>query len=323
MNTTVSFGLLCQTSKRQSREAASGFTLVELLVVIAMIGVLIGLLIPSVQAVREVSRRSLCQHNLVELSLAITSYHDRQNYYPVGTLDATGPIRSIPEGYHHNWLAALLPHMDENVIADKINSQVSVYATENKLVRSVALPRLRCPSATGVQDFTSCYAAIHSSIETPIDTANNGVFVLNRPTRQDEITDGLAYTLFLGEKLSHPQDDLGWMSGTRSTLRNVGGGLSPKNMNLQGPLDLSAIPADTDPSLYVGSLQSHHPEGVHLLTGGGEVTFRSTSMDALLLAHLANKSDQSIPPGQVSDTDPVDAFLPNTPTSSAPASDTP
>ncbi len=311
MTTSTSFELLNPQSLRRPHRNSSGFTLVELLVVMAIIGVLAGLLIPSVQAVREASRRSACQHNLVELSLAIMSYHDRQNHYPIGTLDATGPIHSLPEGYHHNWLAALLPHMDENVISDHIKTRVSVYSPENKVARSVAIPRLRCPSATGVQNFTSCYAAIHSSIETPIDTTNNGVFMLNLPTRQDDIPDGLAYTLFLGEKLSHPLDDLGWMSGTRSTIRNVGGGLSAQNINISGAVDLTGIPTGTDPSLYVGSLQSHHPEGVHLLMGGGEVTFRTTSMDAELLAHMANKSDESIPPGLVSDVDPVEAFVPN------------
>lgn len=311
MSTLSSFDSSVPSGLHRLVRQPRGFTLVELLVVMAIIGVLVGLLIPSVQAMREVSRRSACQHNLVELSLAIMSYHDRQNHYPIGTLDPTGPIRSLPDGYHHNWLAALLTHMDENVIADNIDTRVSVYAPENKVARSVAIPRLRCPSATGVPTFTSCYAAIHGSIETPIDTTNNGVFMLNLPTRQDDISDGLAYTLFLGEKLSHPQDDLGWMSGTRSTLRNVGGGLSAQNINLSGTVDLSGVPSGTDPSLYVGSLQSHHPEGVHLLMGGGEVAFRSTSMDTELLAHMANKSDEAIPPSLVSDVDPVEAFVPN------------
>lgn len=304
---------LSQFVAQQLRRPHRGFTLVELLVTIAIIGVLVGLTIPSVQAVRETSRRSMCQHNMVNLSLAMMAYHDRQNHYPIGTMNPSGPIHSRPEGYHHNWLIALLPSMDEGVVANHIDASVSVYAPENKLARSVSLSRLLCPSAPDVQPFTSCYAAIHSSVETPIDTTNNGVFVLNRATRQDDITDGLAYTLFLGEKLSHPDDDLGWMSGTRSTLRNVGGGLSPLSPNFQAAIKASEQSASGDPSLAVGSLQSRHPEGVHLLLGGGEVVFRTTSMDEDLLAHMANISDGELPPGNASSLDPLNTFSPATP----------
>ncbi len=287
---------------------ACGFTLVELLVVIAMIGVIMGLLIPSVQAVRETARRTACQQNLNDLSLALMSYHTIQNHYPIGTLNPEGPIRSEPVGYHHNWIEALLPHVDQMVIANNINTDVSVYAAENKDVRSLQLAGLMCPSATGVQRFSSCYAGIHSSRETPIDVDNDGVFILNRATSQADITDGLGYTLFLGEKLSHPNDDLGWLSGTRSTIRNVGGGLSAVPVNLEKPLGASDFPPDMDPALYVGSLQSHHPGGVHLLMGSGEVTFRSTSMDSELLRQLANKSDGDVPRSAAGDLDPVEVF---------------
>ncbi len=291
--------------------ASFGFTLVELLVVIAIIGVLMGLLIPSVQAVRENARRVQCQANLNDLSLALMSYHTLHNHYPIGTLNPEGPIRSEPMGYHHNWIEAILPHMDESVIGENINTNVSVYAAENLDVRRIQVSGLMCPSATGVQSFTSCYAGIHSSTETAIDTTNDGVFILNVPTSQDDISDGLGYTLFLGEKLSYPADDLSWLSGTRSTLRNVGGGLSAAPVNLQQSLSELTLPDGLDPMLYVGSLQSHHPSGVHLLMGSGEVSFRSTSMDAQLLAELANKSDGGLPRQSMSDIDPVEAFRTN------------
>ncbi len=288
------------------------FTLVELLVVIAIIGVIVGLLLPSVQAVRETARRSACESNLIRLSLAITSYQDHHLYYPVGTLNPTGPIRNEPDGYHHNWIEALLENLDRTVIADAIDSDVSVYAPENKDVRGLRMDLLFCPSATAVEPYTSCYAGIHHSSETPIDSDNNGVFMLNTPTTQDDVTDGLSYTLFLGEKLSHPSDDLGWLSGTRSTIRNAGGGLNARDVNMQAKFDLSGVAQGVDPALYVGSLASHHPEGVHLLTGGGEVTFRATSIDNFLLQQLANKSDGEIPNELKSEVDPIDAVSTDT-----------
>jgi prepilin-type processing-associated H-X9-DG protein len=76
----------------------------------------------------------------------------------------------------------------------------------------------------------SNYAAVHHDVEAPIDVNNNGVFFLNSRIRRDEITDGLAHTLFIGERIVEPNPDLGWMSGTRSTLRNTGAAL---NSNLR------------------------------------------------------------------------------------------
>ena len=76
----------------------SGFTLVELLVVIAIIGVLVGMSLPAIQNMREMSRRSNCQHNLMQLSMAISAYYARNGFFPSGTRNPTGPIVNEPEG---------------------------------------------------------------------------------------------------------------------------------------------------------------------------------------------------------------------------------
>ena len=91
------------------RTKRTAFTLVELLVVIAIIGVLIGLLSPALQSMRELARRSNCEQNLVQISLAISSYNLTNGHYPIGTQAKVGPIASEPKGFHHNWAAAILP----------------------------------------------------------------------------------------------------------------------------------------------------------------------------------------------------------------------
>ena len=308
----------------------SGFTLVELLVVIAIIGVMLGMVMPAIQGLREMSRRSACQQNLIELSLALSAYHDTQGHYPAGTIDTVGPIQNVESGFHHNWLSAILPYLESQAVHDAIDYKVGVYANENALLRRASFPFLLCPSATGVNLNTTCYAAVHHSTEAPIDESNDGVFILNRVTADRDIVDGLSYTLFLGEKKSHPEFDFGWMSGTRSTLRNAGHAVGaidsawphlimsqpdPRpdyyeyDLEMMGQSDetvepsLTAAPATpvapvaVDPinALFVGGFQSDHPGGAHLMTGAGVNTFHSTSMDQRVMRQMASKADGKIP----------------------------
>jgi prepilin-type processing-associated H-X9-DG protein len=89
------------------------------------------------------------------------------------------------------------------------------------LAQRLGIRMLSCPSSLGTGSGFTSYAGVHHDVEAPIDVDNNGVFFLNSRVRYDDITDGSSHTLFIGEKFIEP-DDLGWMSGTRSTLRNTG-----------------------------------------------------------------------------------------------------
>ncbi len=268
-----------------------GFTLVELLVVIAIIGILIGMSIPAMQNMRELARRSNCGQNLAQLSLGLSAYSARNGHYPVGTFAKTGPIRNEPIGYHHNWIAGLLPMMDATNVYDAIDQNRSVYDSANNEVRKLRIPMLLCPSASDTRDNTTCYAGIHASTETPIDEDNDGVFRLNIPVSDGDITDGLAHTLFLGEKLSAYEEDLGWISGTRSSLRNTGHPINAERVRIRGVQDGS----NRVTASYVGGLASDHPGGAHLLLGSGQYDFRSASIDLTLLQQLASRADGGIP----------------------------
>ncbi len=209
-----------QVASHQDAVFRCGFTLVELLVVIAIIGILVGLLLPAVQAAREAARRMQCSNNLSQLGLAVHNYEMAHRRLPPGTINGKGPIVHLPVGFHHSWIVQVLPMMGERAAWDRIDHSRSVYAKANFPVRRYEIGFLNCPSSLGGGVF-SAYAGFHDSREVPIDEDNNGMFVLNRCLKIDDVYDGLANTLMLGEKVSD-STDLGWMSGTRATLRNAG-----------------------------------------------------------------------------------------------------
>ena len=205
------------------RKYPRGFTLVELLVVIAIIGILVALLLPAVQAAREAARRMSCTNNLSQLILAVQNYEMAFRTYPPGTIDEKGPIKNVPQGYHHNWISQILPYFEEQVTYSHIDFAVSVYDEKNMPVREVNIEVLACPSSPQRGDEFSLtnYAGCHNDLEAPIDTDNTGSFFLNSSVKPNDVSDGTAHTLFIGEKFCEPDLDLGWMSGTRATLRNT------------------------------------------------------------------------------------------------------
>jgi prepilin-type N-terminal cleavage/methylation domain-containing protein/prepilin-type processing-associated H-X9-DG protein len=227
------------TNKQREAGLNSGFTLVELLVVIAIIGVLVGLLLPAIQAAREAARRSSCQNNLSQLIIAVHNYEMAYGVYPAGTVDAKGPILSQQSGYHHNWISRILPYIEQGNAYRAIDWKAGVYAKTNGPVRAIAMRLLICPSSPTGPSPISSYAAVHHDVEAPIDVDNHGVFFLNSRVRYDDILDGSSHTVFIGEK-APDLIDLGWMSGTRATLRNMGSPLG--DARKQGRVQISFGP---------------------------------------------------------------------------------
>ena len=136
---------------RSSRPAA--FTLVELLVVVAIIAVLIGLLLPAVQSAREAGRRTQCHGNLRQVGLAIHHYHDHARRFPAGWAGAAAghrPPQDDDERPGWGWAALLLPQLEEQSTFDAIRFNRPVYDPAapdvNASVRVRSIAAFRCPS---------------------------------------------------------------------------------------------------------------------------------------------------------------------------------
>jgi prepilin-type N-terminal cleavage/methylation domain-containing protein/prepilin-type processing-associated H-X9-DG protein len=203
------------------RFAIRGFTLVELLVVIAIIGILISLILPAIQGSREAARRASCTNNMRQLIVGVHDYEMAHERYPAGTVNEKGPVRSLPSGHHMSWIARILPYLDEPALYNSMDLSLSAYHQKNDRARQTSLMILICPSnPAGFWPYSN-YAACHHDVEAPIDAENRGVFFLNSQITREDLKDGAAYTLFLGERMVD-DFDLGWISGTSSTLRNTG-----------------------------------------------------------------------------------------------------
>jgi prepilin-type N-terminal cleavage/methylation domain-containing protein/prepilin-type processing-associated H-X9-DG protein len=302
-----------------------GFTIVEMLVVLTIIGIFMALLLPAVNHTVSMARCAACQHNLSQLSLAVRNYEQAHEVYPPGTIDKAGPIRNVPVGYHHSWIVQLLPYLEQRPLHKHIDRSVGVYHPNNIEPAGIYVEQLHCPSdPPGGRSFESRarsgYAAVHHDVEAPIDMDNNGVFFLNSRVRYEDITDGHAHTLFLGDKYKD-ESRLGWMSGTRATLRNTG---TPINLTGDDPPALWAPwpqsagddeydffagedvlnaaseadpPATTDAApdtsspFYVGGFGSYHGDGANMAFGDGRVEYLSQDTDSQLLRQLGHRAD--------------------------------
>src|SRR5262245_27795810 len=126
----------------------SGFTLIELLVVIAIIAVLIGLLLPAVQKVREAAARMSCSNNNKQLGLALHGFHDSNGYFPPAGVDTPygWPRRGIAPGVQHGMACFILPYIEQNALYQMYRWDKDWRSPENQPVVKTPLKVYVCPS---------------------------------------------------------------------------------------------------------------------------------------------------------------------------------
>ena len=224
-----------------SRRSPRGFTLVELLVAIAIIGVLIALLLPAVQSAREAARRTQCVNNLKQLGLALHNYEAARQTFPAGYLSdrqcdpSPDPVTwDAAPGW--GWGALVLPYAEQQAIAAQTPLNRPLWQPEFESLVATTLSGFLCPSATGGNDpfvivdesgspltkngrpielARSHYVASHGQESCWGDMSGpgggfdgdtsqiaDGPFYRNSQVRIKDVLDGLSNTVFLGEHTS-------------------------------------------------------------------------------------------------------------------------
>ena len=213
--------------------------MVELLVVIAIIAILIGLLVPAVQRVREGAARTQCQNNLKQIGLALHSYEGVNKVFPPGYVsDPTNPAMGpIDPGFNDagpgwGWLTFLLPYVEQGSLYDCLNLNLPCYHPANAAAVKTMLSVFLCPSDGGGQNPSAGGPVnlpdinnntlgvfgrsnyVHSVGSStlwcswPVTIQPNGAMYRNSTTRVADVTDGLSNTVFAGERSSNLADSV-------------------------------------------------------------------------------------------------------------------
>jgi prepilin-type N-terminal cleavage/methylation domain-containing protein/prepilin-type processing-associated H-X9-DG protein len=279
------------------RRFRRGFTLIELLVVIAITALLVGLLLPAVQKVREAAARLQCQNNLRQIGLALHNYHDAQQGLPPGylaTMSYRDGASDTAPGW--GWAAFLLPYLEQNTLAQQLEftQPVANSPAIQTLVKSYLCPMDTPPQqAFAITDATgttlayaapSSYAASCGPDASDVaDPTGLGVFYRNSHTRLTDVTDGTSQTVLVGDRA--------WVDSNGIWAGAINGGImrpGPRNrwQNTIAPAPCLVLAHNnwinikTDADGGLDDFSSYHSGGVNLLFGDGAVHFlRSITAD--------------------------------------------
>jgi len=134
---------------------SSGVHVIELLVVIAIIAILIALLLPAVQKVREAAARTQCRNNLKQIGLALHNYHGRASIFPPGYVASNpGPALDQDNGPGWGWASYILPDLEQDNLYRQLQLKLDITDPLNKVARMTSLSVFLCPSDAGLPVFT-------------------------------------------------------------------------------------------------------------------------------------------------------------------------
>jgi prepilin-type N-terminal cleavage/methylation domain-containing protein/prepilin-type processing-associated H-X9-DG protein len=316
------------TRRNTPQSGRPGFTLIELLVVIAIIAILIGLLLPAVQKVREAAARSKCSNNLKQLALACHNYNDVYNQLPPGGVYWAATATN--NDYGTNWAIETLPFIEQDNLYRMYDQTLINTHANNQPVVQTKVPTHMCPSdiqagqlqkpesgnGSGLNYRTSSYRAVSGMTnktggndffdiaQGPPSIASNfrgAMHVTNVAGYQQErlvgILDGTSNTLLIGEYTTrtHVRRTSFWAysytSYAESCVTSVGAGSS------------NYLIPDYDKCLSVGvdnnckrAWGSFHTNGFNWAFGDGSVHFLSQSIDPAVLGAAATIINGEVTP---------------------------
>jgi prepilin-type N-terminal cleavage/methylation domain-containing protein/prepilin-type processing-associated H-X9-DG protein len=285
----------------RTRLSRRAFSLIELLVVIAIIAMLIGLLIPAVQKVRETAVRLRCKNNLKQIGIALHAYHDRNGSFPPGYASQVAADGSdLGPGW--GWASYLLGDVEQTNVQNQINFQLDIGDPANATARVESLAIFRCPGdasapltfMTATRPVEIAFANYVGMFGTPEITADpsagNGAFYRNSQITIGEITDGTSMTLLVGERSSN----LALSSWTGAV---TGATVPPLKVSSLGPEgagvlvlghtgDVAEHHTPNNPTNHVDDFASWHAAGVNFLFADGHVQSINNTIDPVIWVAL-------------------------------------
>jgi prepilin-type processing-associated H-X9-DG protein/prepilin-type N-terminal cleavage/methylation domain-containing protein len=286
------------------------FTLIELLVVISVIGVLIALLLPAVQAAREAARRTQCFNNLKQLGIALHTYESASRSFPPGYVSFFDPSGN-DTGPGWGWAAMLLPQIEQKPLFDAVNFNLPIEDASNPTSRVALLATFLCPSdsaplawwavtrdpsGTPLQSICQVAAANYVGMFGTSDPGvdGDGVFFRDGNIGIPNITDGTAQTIAAGER-AYVLGVATWVGSVTGTalfpLTNDGVG-SPRLESAPGMIlgHAGGNLGPGDPRGEVNQFYSRHPGGVNFLFADGHAAFLNTTMSYQVFRALATRA---------------------------------
>lgn len=190
-----------------------GFTLIELLVVIAIISLLMALLLPAIQKVREAANRMQCASNIRQFGIGLHMYHQDYGHFPYGYQTKVSPDYPTTPSFLYRWspFAELTPYLEQTNVYRALNLDIPLYINTSMTVTppnvdpvSKQVPLFHCPSDEQIQVYsnfgTTNYAAcIGSGKNGSSRNPGDGVFYTNSKIKLADIHDGTSYTAFMSE----------------------------------------------------------------------------------------------------------------------------
>lgn len=293
------------------------FTLIEVLVVVAIVALLIGLLLPALHVARDAARRSQCGNNLRQIGLAVQGHEAAKGRLPAGStdpvVDGIWNWTDTPDAKHHGWTTLILPYLEEQSLARLVDPTTSAFAAANRGVAGTIIPIYRCPAFPGTPHATDpLYIALGSpyalrnyvalgattagnlywepAFRTP-PTQDGSIYPQSR-TRLGEITDGLSRTILVSE--TREQGAAAWIDGSTAciTSRRIDASNAPTYAGPENALNYvpyyrygggQSIDMEYGPS-------SSHAGVVAQLRADGSVEFLSDSTAAAVYDALVTRA---------------------------------